>query len=96
MPAYTTSTKFDKLFAKLSKKDADAIEQVGDALDKFSLDPVPNGLHFKPIPGAKNIYSIRIPMRKGWRILFRKITLNGAVVYEAFKVGDHDMRRDAD
>lgn len=93
MPAYSLSTKFERQFAKLKRKDAEAEEQINDAFEKFAQNPVPHSLHFQEVPGSKGRYYIRIPMRKGWRIYFRKLQLNVGVVYEAIEMGNHDSKR---
>lgn len=93
MPAYSLSEGFKRLLSKKAKKDHDLKDVIGDALSKFGKEPVPNSLHFKPVPATQNRHYIRVPKRKGWRIIFRKLDLPEGTIYEAIDFGNHDLPR---
>lgn len=94
MPFYTLSGRFEREFTKKAKKDPALCDEMEDALKKFGQTPIPSSLDFKPLAGTTGRYSIRVPKRKGWRIIFRKLEQGDTAIYEAIDFGNHDIRRD--
>lgn len=94
MPFFATSPYFEKKLEKKRQKDPELKEVIKDALEKFLLDPVPNSLKFQPVAGSRDRYYIRMPRRKGWRIIFRRARRDDSVIYEAIDFDNHDIRRE--
>lgn len=94
MPFYTLSGRFERELAKKAKKDSALCGEIEETLRRFGQTPVPSSLDFKPLMGTQGRYSIRIPKRKGWRIIFRKLEQGDTSVYEAIDFGNHDIRRE--